>query len=235
MFLPQVMSLFEGEEVFGAPVAAQAFGDDVAAGFDAMVLQGGELLRIAFTVEDGLEDRLAGHAGEIADDVLELDVHLREGLVQVADAAAGGAHEAIAMAQDGAHGADLIHRTEAAAQQADGVEVLEPLAVLHVGLAPGQVFTVARIDQADLDAGGFEDLEERDPIYPGGFHGHGGDGAFLQPVAQGVEIFGEGGEGADGTRAGARRHGDVDLAGADVDAGGVRMKGGQCGRDGFWF
>jgi hypothetical protein len=32
--------------------------------------------------------------------------------------------------------------------------VLEPLAVLHVGLATGQIFAVARVNQTDFDPGG---------------------------------------------------------------------------------
>ena len=48
MLLPEVVGLLEGEEVFGPPVTAQAFGEHIAAGLDAMVLEGGNPLRIAF-------------------------------------------------------------------------------------------------------------------------------------------------------------------------------------------
>ncbi len=100
----QRVGLLQGEEMFGPPVTVQTFGDDLAAGLEAMVFQGRQLLGIAFAGEEGRQDGLAGDAGQVADDVVELEVHLGEGLVQMAHAAAGPAHQGIAMPQDRAHG-----------------------------------------------------------------------------------------------------------------------------------
>jgi hypothetical protein len=99
--------LAQGEQMFLSPIAQQAFGNDIARGFDAMILQPGQRLRIAFTAEDGLEDGQPGDASDIADDVLQLNVHLREGFVQVVHATGCSVQEAITMAQDGAHGGIL--------------------------------------------------------------------------------------------------------------------------------
>jgi len=142
----------------------------------------------------------------------------------MAHAPARAPHQRIAMTQDRAHGADLVGGPKAAAQQADAVEVLQPLAILHVGLAPGQIFAMARVDQADFEPGGLEDLKERYPIHARGLHRHGGDATVLQPVAQGVEVFGERGEGADRFGITAGRDSHVDVPCADVYASGVRME-----------
>ena len=233
--LPERVGLLQREEVFHPPVAPQTFRDDIAAGFDAMILERGERLRIAFAFEDGLQDGLAGDTGQVADDVLELHVHLRERLVQVAHATAGPAHQRITMPQQRTHGADLSGRPEAATQQAHTVEVLQPLAVLHIGLATRQIFAMARVDQTDFQSGGLEDLKKRNLIDAGGLHRHGGDAAGCQPVAQGVQILGEGGKRTHGPGAGAGRHGHVDFARADVDAGSVQVKGRELGRGGTFY
>ena len=235
VLFPQRVTLAQGEEVLLPPVAPQAFGDDFARGFDAMVLQTGQRHRIAFPREDRFEDGQARDAGEVADDVLELDVHLRERLVQMVHALGRALHQALAVAQDGTHRADFIGRTKARAQEPDRVEILQPLAILHIGLAAGQVFAMARIDEHHFQSGGFEDLEERDPINAGRFQRDGIDATRLEPVAHGEQVLGEGLEAAHRTRVGAGRHRDVDFPRADVDAGGVRMERGERGRFVFGF
>ena len=86
---------------------------------------------------------------------------------------------------------------------------------------------MARVDQQHLEAARLEDLKERDPIDAGGFHGDGGDATGVEPVAQHKEILGEGGKGAHRTGIGVRWNGHVNLAGTNIDAGGVGMEGGQ--------
>ena len=78
MLLPQLVTLAQGEEVFLPPVALQTFGEDFARGLDAVIFQTGQRHRIAFTPEDRFQNGQPRHAGEIADHVLELNVHLRE-------------------------------------------------------------------------------------------------------------------------------------------------------------
>ena len=58
--LPGVEGLLEDEEVFEPPIALKAAGDGVAGSFDAMVLEGGKFLGIAFAGEDGWENEQGG-------------------------------------------------------------------------------------------------------------------------------------------------------------------------------
>ena len=224
---PGIEGLLDDEEVFGTPVALQTTSNCVAAGLDAVIFQGGELLRIAFAGQEGVEDGQAGDAGQVADDVVNLQVHLGEGFLKVLHMAAGVTDEIGAMAQERADGTNLFGRAEAGAQEADGVEVLEPLAVADVGFAAGEVLAMAGVDQTDLQAGRFEDLKQRNPIDAGGFHGHRLHSALFQPVAQGVQLIGEGAEGADRAGIGVAGHGYLNLGGPNVDAGGVGVECGQ--------
>ena len=116
---------------------------------------------------------------------------------------------------------------KAGAQQTDGVQILQPLAVTDVGFATGEIFAVAGIDQTDFQPGGFEDLEEGNPIDAGGLHGDGFDATFEQPIAQGVEVVGESGEGADGSGVGVAGNSHLNGGGPDINPAGMRMEGGQ--------
>ena len=113
---PGSQGLLEDKEQFGAPIALEGAGDQIAGSFDAMVFEGGQLLGIALAGEDGIEDGQAGDAGQVADDVMDLDIHLGEGFLEVLDVGGGVADQGGAMAQEGADGADVFGRPEAGAQ-----------------------------------------------------------------------------------------------------------------------
>jgi len=231
---PGSQGLLEDKEQFWTPVALEGAGDEVAGGFNAMVFEGGELLWVTLAGQDGIEDGQAGDTGQIADDVVDLEIHLGQGLLKVLDVGGSVADQGGAMAQEGADGTDMFWRPEAGAEQPDRMEILEPLTIGDVGFAAGEIFAMAGVDQANFQSGGFEDLEEGNPIDAGRFHGEGFNATGFEPVAQLEQIIGEGGEGADGFGIGIVRNGDLDLGGADVDAGGVGMEGGQLGV-GFGF
>jgi hypothetical protein len=137
----QSEALLQGEEVLGAVVAVEGPGDLLAAAAHAGVLQGGEPHRVAFPVEDGAEDPHPGGAGDVADHLVELDVHLGQRLLHALDVRGAVADQGVALAQVAAQHAGLIIGAEGAREQAEGVELLEPLAVLHVALAAGTVLT----------------------------------------------------------------------------------------------
>jgi hypothetical protein len=49
------------------------------------------------------------------------------------------------------------------------VQALDPLAVLHIALAPGHILGLARIDQNDVKAPALQNLKQGNPINSCGF------------------------------------------------------------------
>ena len=96
--------------------------------------------------------------------------------------------QGLALAHIGAQRHDRGGGTEAGAQQSYAVELLQPLAVHNVALAPAHVVHVAGVDQHHLKAALLEDLVERDPVDPGRFHRHGLDPALRKPVGQLIKL-----------------------------------------------
>ena len=226
----ELEGLAQGEQVLGAVIADQGLGDGLPGGLDAEIAQGGQPLRIALSGEKGADDAQAGDAGDVADHVVELEIHLDQGFLHVLDVGGGGLDEPGALAPVGAQDADLIGGAEGGGQQAVGVELLQPLAILDVGLAAGKVFDVVGVDQADVQSVGFQDLGDRDPVDAGGFHGDRGDAAGDQPAGEGVEVLGEAEEASDRVGITIGGNGHEELLGADVDAGGVGVDQAWSGR-----
>ena len=110
------------------------------------------------------------------------------------------------------------------------MQVLEPLALLHITLASGHVLDVAGVDQADLKAAILEDLKQRYPLDPGGLHGHGGDATLLEPVGQFDEIFGERAIMPHRLFIAVCGYCHVVDGGTEVDSGGVRIGSAKSGR-----
>ncbi len=101
---------------------------------------------------------------------------------------------------------------------------LNPLAVQDIALVagrepPGQV----AVDEAAMEAVRFQNLEEGDPVHAGGFHGDGLDAVFDQPVGDGVQVGCVRAERAHDLGLVGARDAEVDLLGADVGAGCVRI------------
>ncbi len=165
---PGFEGLAQGKEMFLAPVAIEGFGDLSFALLATIVAMAGEHLGVALARHDGVEDGHTGEPGDVGNRVMQLHVHLVERLLHAQQVLAAGAHQALAVAHERAHRADRGGRPEGCVEQAHAVQVLQPLAVLHIALASGHVLDVAGVDEADLKAVVLQDLEERDPVDPGG-------------------------------------------------------------------
>jgi hypothetical protein len=138
-----------------------------------------ECVRIALAREDRADDALPGPAAQIADDIRQLDVHLGERLLHALDAGADRVHMIAALAPVRPHDANRGRWVKQVAEPAVGVELQQPLALLHVALAPGEILGVPRVHQIDLEASRVEDLVQRNPVDAGRLHRDRGHAALL--------------------------------------------------------
>jgi len=71
---------------------------------------------VALARQNGLQDRYPGHAGDIADHVVELQVHLIQSLLHVLHVTRRHLHQAVAVTEDRSHCAHRLFRPERPAQ-----------------------------------------------------------------------------------------------------------------------
>jgi hypothetical protein len=172
----------------------------------------------AFAGEDGVEEAQAADAVELAEDAVEVEVHLVARALHLLDVFGPLVDEFAAAPAVGAQRPDGFGGDEAGLEEAVAVEHGVPFAVLDVALAPGEVARVGAVEEGDVEAGLLERIEERQPVDPGGFHRDTLDLVGLQIGAERVQIRGEGGEVAH--RLAGR--GDEVLFGPDINGGDAR-------------
>jgi hypothetical protein len=64
------------------------------------------------------------------------------------------------------------------------MKVLNPLAILHIGLSARHILHMMSIHQFHFEAALFPNLKQRNPINTGGFHSNSPNPACLKPVGQ---------------------------------------------------
>lgn len=107
------------------------------------------------------------------------------------------------------------------------METLQPLRIADIGLAPGHVLGIARVDKEHSKPPGIEKLENRNPVDAGRFHDDRLDAAFRKPVYQPMEVGGEGAEAAYWLRCAIRPHGSHMHGRPNIDGRRVRMHDGH--------
>ena len=207
-----------------AVVPDQSGPDRLQGGMAADVPVRREDIRIALPCHQRADDPHAGHAGDVGDDMVKLEVHLHQSLLHVLDMRGRVFDETLALPQVGAQCGDLRLGPEAPAQQAVGMQLAQPSGIADIGLPARHVLGIARVHQDDLEAVLLEDLEGGYPVDAGRLHGHAGDTAGPEPGRQVVQILREGAEGAHGHGAALRadrrhvhRRPDVDRGGTGID------------------
>ena len=71
--------------------------------------------------------------------------------------------------------ADGIAGDEALAEKAVSVQLLEPLAIDHIGFTAREMFHIGGTDETDINTCLFKEIMQSHPIHPGRLHCDGGD------------------------------------------------------------
>ena len=81
-------------------------------------------MRVTLSGEDGADDGLSAHAINVAEDVMQLEIHLCEHLLHEVKLRGGMLHQLAAVAHEIAQRHNLQSRTEGFAQQSGCVQLL---------------------------------------------------------------------------------------------------------------
>src|SRR5690348_13720546 len=104
--------LAKREEMLVTVVAHQRFHDGLLCGSDPPVSKISQPLGITLTRQDGVDNGQTGGPGDVADDVMNLKVHLIKCLLHMLQMNRGHLDQAVAMAPERAEGTDLLIGTE---------------------------------------------------------------------------------------------------------------------------
>ena len=110
---------------------------------------------------------------------MKLQVHLIQRFLHVLDMAGRHIDEAGPMSQQRPDSADVLRRTEGCTQQANRMQVLQPLTVGNVRASSRDVLDVLRIHKINLQPASFQNLHQWNPVNPGGFHRNRANAALL--------------------------------------------------------
>ena len=156
----------------------------------------GQPLRVILAVDDRPDHGPARDPQHVAGDVAQLDVGVLQHLLDPVGHRGAVADQLGPLSRQVAELADLRRRDEAGREQAVLEQLRDPLGVLDVGLAAGDLLELVGVDQHDLEAA-LQEVEDRLPVDAGGLHGDVADAFGVEPVGQGEQFGGHGAEGAD--------------------------------------
>ena len=168
----QGQRLRQREDVLGLIVAHQRCADRLRARLAANIAHGRQHLWVSLTVDDGTDDLQASHPSDVADHMVQLQVHEGQCLLHVLDVGGAILEMALAQAQISPQGGDVASGAEARAQQAARVQALQPLRIVDVALAPGYGSGFAGVGNDDFYAAILQHFVHRHPVHPSGFQRH---------------------------------------------------------------
>src|SRR3954468_16663477 len=151
--------LLERKQMLGAVAAGERLCDRLGTGVATVMAQGCQRFRVALASKDRADDAQTGRAGDVSDDVVELKIHLRQGLLHMLDVRGRVLQQTLALTHVGSQLRNLSFGSKAGPQQSKRMEPLQPLRIADIGLAPRDVLGVTRVDKADSKSPCIEKLE----------------------------------------------------------------------------
>jgi hypothetical protein len=177
--------LGEREDMFGAVLSLQRFGNGVCTGLNTIVPLRGEGTRVALPSDQRAENAHACHPGTIAQDMVQVEMHLIQRLLPMLKMLHGHPDQMVPMAEQTAELATVLRRPKRRCQQAIRMQLLEPATIEAIRFrAPRHIVDLARIAAGHRKASGLQNLKEREPVYPGGFPPDGRNPTGRYPVGE---------------------------------------------------
>ena len=139
-------------------------------------------------IDDCANHLHARHACNVADNVVQLQVHLHQGLLHVLDVRCRIIAQTLLVPQVGPDPDDRIPGPKACPEQPMFVQLLEPLSIVDVGLPSGHVLGMTGVHQQHLQPGLFENLEHRNPVHARRLHRDRPNSNLVEPIGQSVQI-----------------------------------------------
>src|ERR1700674_4916652 len=109
--------LAQSEQVLTTIVASQRLDNRFFRWADAFITQLRQHRRTPLPGEDAVDNRRARLTGDITDHVMQTQIHLVESFVHMLHVRGCGLYEALAVSNNGAHGADHLRRPERRTQE----------------------------------------------------------------------------------------------------------------------
>src|SRR5260370_41372443 len=134
---------------------------------------------------------LATGSGDVAEQMVELQVHLTERCLHVQNVLRSHLQQAATVPPQGTNGTDRFWWPEAGPQQPYRVQILDPLAVGYIALASRDALQIVRVDQINFEPALFQNLKQRNPVHPCRLHRHGLNPAPAKPISKCITAAGQ--------------------------------------------
>src|SRR5438093_9425014 len=163
--------LGEREKMFRPVIALERFGNGLWTGCDAVVPILREGMGVALASDDRAEKTHARHAGHITHHVMQVKIHLIQGLLHMLNMLDYHPEQMVAMAEATPELTNVLGRTKRWRKPPITLELLQPSTIKALGFwASRDIFDVAGVAQGHLKAAGLKNLQPRNPVDARRFH-----------------------------------------------------------------